>query len=135
MCPRREDKTINTNHNFNLLPSIRRQAFQVNSYDNQGFWLKRTSLSGAKLARTRRGKVARMRRDTLHSTIKAKMNEVRSDVMFCSITEILSAMVDFASAAFVARRPTTRLELCSSSSNHPTSFLNITGKKIHYNQE
>lgn len=79
----------------------------------------------AKLANTRRGKVAKMRSDTLHSTMKATMNEVRRDVMFCNITEILSAMADFTSAASVAKRAATRLELCSSSSNHPTSFLRI----------
>lgn len=77
------------------------------------------------MARTRRGKVARMRRETLHSTMKATMNEVRRDVMFCSITEILSAIADFTSAASVARRAARRLELFSSSSNHPTSFLRI----------
>ena len=82
-------------------------------------------LTWAKLARTRRGKVARMRRETLHSTMNATINEVRRDVMFCSITEILSAMADFTSAASVARRAATRLELCSSSSNHPISFLRI----------
>ena len=79
----------------------------------------------AKLARTRRGKVARIRRETLHSTMKATMNEVRSEVMFCRITEILSAIADFTSAASVAKRAATRLELCSSSSYQPTSFLKI----------
>lgn len=42
----------------------------------------------AKLAKTRRGKVAKMRSETLHSTMNATMNEVRRDVMFCNITEI-----------------------------------------------
>jgi len=80
------------------------------------------------LARTRRGKVARIRRDTLHSIMKATMKEVSSEVMFCNITEILSAIADFTSAASVANRAATRLELCSSSSNHPTSFLRIAGR-------
>ena len=66
-----------------------------------------------------------MRRETLHSTMKATMNEVRRDVMFCSMTEILSAIADFTSAASVASRAARRLELFSSSSNHPTSFLRI----------
>lgn len=72
--------------------------------------------------------MAKMRRETLHSTMKATMKEVRRDVMFCSMTEILSAMADFTSAASVARRAATRLELCSSSSYHPTSFLSIAAK-------
>ncbi|KAF9662392.1 hypothetical protein SADUNF_Sadunf18G0048500 [Salix dunnii] len=38
-------------------------------------------LTWAKLARTRRGKVAKMRRETLHSTMKATMNEVRREFM------------------------------------------------------
>jgi len=67
-----------------------------------------------------------MSKETLHSTMK----EVRRDVMFCNITDILSAMADFTSAASVARRAATRLELCSSSSNHPTSFLKIAKAKI-----
>lgn len=83
----------------------------------------------AKLAKTRRGKVAKMRSETLHSTMNATMNEVRRDVMFCNITEILSAMADFTSAASVAKRAATRLELCSSSSNHPTSFLRIAEQR------
>lgn len=66
-----------------------------------------------------------MRRETLHSTMKATMNDVRREVMFCSITDILSAIADLTSAASVANRAATRLELCSSSSNHPTSFLRI----------
>jgi hypothetical protein len=70
-----------------------------------------------------------MRRETLHSTMKATMNEVRSEVMFWSMTEILSAIADFTSAASVARRAARRLELCSSSSNHPTSFLRIAEEK------
>ena len=82
-------------------------------------------LTWAKLARTRRGKVAKMRRETLHSTMKATMKEVRREVMFCRMTDILSAIADFTSAASVANRAATRLELCSSSSNHPTSFLRI----------
>lgn len=89
-----------------------------------------SELTWAKLARTRSGNVAKMRRETLHSTMKATMNEVRSEVMFWSITEILSAMADFTSAASVAKRAATRLELCSSSSNHPTSFLNIAEPKL-----
>jgi hypothetical protein len=72
-----------------------------------------------------------MRRETLHSTMKATMNEVRSEVMFWSMTEILSAIADFTSAASVARRDARRLELCSSSSNHPTSFLRIAEEKKH----
>jgi hypothetical protein len=86
-------------------------------------------LTWAKLARTRRGKVAKMRRETLHSTMKATMNEVRREVMFCSMTDILSAIADFTSAASVANRAATRLELCSSSSNHPTSFLKIADQE------
>lgn len=70
-----------------------------------------------------------MRRETLHSTMKATMNEVRSEVMFWSMTEILSAMADFTSAASVERRAARRLELFSSSSNHPTSFLRIAEQK------
>ncbi|MFS7948141.1 hypothetical protein Hanom_Chr06g00556481 [Helianthus anomalus] len=66
-----------------------------------------------------------MRSETLHSTMNATTNEVRRDVMFCNITDIRSAIADFTSAASVARRAATRLELCSSSSNHPTSFLKI----------
>lgn len=50
--------------------------------------------------------------------------------MFCNITEILSAMADFTSAASVANRAATKLELCSSSSNHPTSFLIIAENQI-----
>lgn len=79
----------------------------------------------AKLAKTRRGNVASMRSETLHSTMNATMNEVSKEVIFCSMTEILSAIADFTSAASVAKRAATRLELCSSSSNHPTSFLSI----------
>lgn len=86
-------------------------------------------LTWAKLARTRRGKVAKMRRETLHSTMKATMNEVRREVMFCSMTDILSAIADFTSAASVANRAATRLELCSSSSNHPTSFFKIADQE------
>lgn len=71
-----------------------------------------------------------MSKETLHSTMKATMKEVRRDVMFCKMTDILSAMADFTSAASVARRAATRLELCSSSSNHPTSFLKIADQKI-----
>jgi hypothetical protein len=71
-----------------------------------------------------------MSKETLHSTMKATMKEVRRDVMFCKITDILSAIADFTSAASVARRAATRLELCSSSSNHPTSFLKIAKTKI-----
>ncbi|KAF9684230.1 hypothetical protein SADUNF_Sadunf04G0096300 [Salix dunnii] len=41
----------------------------------------RLKLTWAKLARTRRGKVAKMRRETLHSTMKATMNEVRREFM------------------------------------------------------
>lgn len=78
--------------------------------------------------------MARMRRETLHSTMKATMKEVRRDVMFCSITEILSAMADFTSAASVARRAARRLELFSSSSNHPTSFLRIAEAKFDKNK-
>lgn len=89
----------------------------------------RLKLTWAKLARTRRGKVAKMRRETLHSTMKATMNEVRREVMFCSMTDILSAIADFTSAASVANRAATRLELCSSSSNHPTSFLKIADQE------
>lgn len=70
-----------------------------------------------------------MRRETLHSTMKATMNEVRREVMFCSMTDILSAIADFTSAASVANRAATRLELCSSSSNHPTSFLKIADQE------
>lgn len=80
------------------------------------------------MARTRRGKVARIRRDTLHSIMKATMKDVSSEVMFCNITDILSAIADFTSAASVASLAATRLELCSSSSNHPTSFLRIAGQ-------
>lgn len=69
-----------------------------------------------------------MSKETLHSTMKATMKEVRRDVMFCRITDILSAIADFTSAASVASRAATRLELCSSSSNHPTSFLKIANK-------
>uniref|UniRef100_A0A6N2KS40 Uncharacterized protein n=1 Tax=Salix viminalis TaxID=40686 RepID=A0A6N2KS40_SALVM len=43
----------------------------------------RLKLTWAKLARTRRGKVAEMRRETLHSTMKETMNEGRREVMFC----------------------------------------------------
>ena len=89
----------------------------------------RLELTWAKLARTRRGKVAKMRRETLHSTMNATMNEVRREVMFCSMTDILSAIADFTSAASVANRAATRLELCSSSSNHPTSFLRIADQE------
>lgn len=89
----------------------------------------RLKLTWAKLARTRRGKVAKMRRETLHSTMKATINEVRREVMFCSMTDILSAIADFTSAASVANRAATRLELCSSSSNHPTSFLKIADQE------
>lgn len=77
------------------------------------------------MARTSRGKAARMRRETLHSTMNATMKDVKSEVMFCNITDILSAIADFTSAASVANLAATKLELCSSSSNHPTSFLNI----------
>lgn len=84
------------------------------------------------MARTRRGKVAKMRRETLHSTMKATMKDVRSDVMFCKITEILSAMADFTSVASVARRAATRLELFSSLSNHPTSLLRIAARIINF---
>lgn len=77
------------------------------------------------MARTKRGKVARISRETLHSTMKATMNEVSSEVMFCRITEILSAIADFTSAASVASLEARRLELFSSSSYHPTSFLKI----------
>lgn len=69
--------------------------------------------------------MARMSSETRHSTINATMNEVRRDVIFCSITEILSAMADLTSAASVAKRAASRLELFSSSSNQPTSFLKI----------
>jgi len=80
------------------------------------------------LASTSRGKVAKMSKETLHSTMKATIKEVRRDVMFCRITDILSAIADLTSAASVARRAATRLELCSSSSNHPTSFLKIANQ-------
>ncbi|GER50479.1 CTP synthase [Striga asiatica] len=53
----------------------------------------------AKFAKTRRGNVLSMSNETLHSTMKATMNEVRREVMFCSITDILSAIADFTSAA------------------------------------
>lgn len=78
---------------------------------------------------TRSGKVPRIRRETLHSTMNATTNDVRSDVTFCNITAILSAIADFTSAASVASRAATRLELCSSSSNHPTSFLKIADQE------
>lgn len=84
------------------------------------------------MASTRRGKVAKMSRETLHSTMKATMNEVRSEVMFCNITDILSAIADFTSEASVANRAARRLELCSSSSNHPTSFLKIAEGRSNY---
>lgn len=71
-----------------------------------------------------------MRSETLHSTMKATINDVRSEVIFCNITEILSAIADLTSAASVANRDARRLELCSSSSNHPTSFLKIAEWKI-----
>lgn len=77
------------------------------------------------MARTRSGNVPKMRSETLHSTMKATMKDVRSEVMFCRITEILSAIADLTSAASVANRAAIRLELCSSSSNQPTSFLKI----------
>lgn len=70
-----------------------------------------------------------MRRETLHSTMKATMKDVRSEVMFCRITEILSAIADLTSAASVANRAAIRLELCSSSSNQPTSFLKIANNQ------
>ena len=82
-------------------------------------------ITWAKLASTRSGKVARIRSATLHSMIKPTTNEVIRDVMFCRMTDILSAIADFTSAASSARRAATRLELFSSSSNQPTSFLSI----------
>lgn len=69
-----------------------------------------------------------MSSETLHSTMKATMNEARREVMFCNITDILSAIADFTSAASVAKRAASRLELFSSSSNHPISFLKIAEK-------
>lgn len=86
----------------------------------------------AKLASTRRGKVARMRRATRHSTTKPTMKEVRSEVMFCRITDILSAIADFTSAASLAKRAATRLELFSSSSNQPTSFRKIAAEAFFW---
>lgn len=77
------------------------------------------------LAKTCRGKVTRMRSETLHSTINETINEVSKIIMLCNTTDILSAMADFTSAASVANRAAIRLELCSSSSNHPTSFFRI----------
>jgi hypothetical protein len=57
--------------------------------------------------------------------IKPTMKDVIREVMFCSMTDILSAIADFTSAASTATRAATRLELFSSSSNQPTSFLSI----------
>jgi hypothetical protein len=57
--------------------------------------------------------------------IKPTMKYVIREVMFCSITDILSAIADFTSTASTATRAATRLELFSSSSNQPTSFLSI----------
>ena len=74
---------------------------------------------------TRRGKVARMRSETLHSTMNETIKEVSRIVMLCNITDILSAMADLTSAASVANRAAIRLELCSFSSKHPTSFFRI----------
>lgn len=56
------------------------------------------------------------------------MNDVIREVMFCRITDILSAIADFTSAASTARRAATRLELFSSSSNQPTSFVSIAAE-------
>lgn len=89
----------------------------------------KSKVTWAKLARTSRGNVPRMSSETRHSITKPTMKDIRSEVMFCRITEILSAMADFTSVASVARRAATRVELCSSSSNQPTSFLRIAGRR------
>ena len=82
------------------------------------------------MASTSRGKVARISIATLHSMINPTTKEVIREVMFCRMTDILSAIADFTSAASTARRAATRLELFSSSSNQPTSFLNIAAVNI-----
>jgi hypothetical protein len=74
--------------------------------------------------------VARIRSATLHTIIKPTMKDVIRVVMFCSITDILSAIADFTSAASTATRAATRLELFSSSSNQPTSFLSIAAANV-----
>ena len=82
------------------------------------------------MASTSRGKVARISIATLHSMINPTTKEVIREVMFCRMTDILSAIADFTSAASTARRAATRLELFSSSSNQPTSFLSIAAVNI-----
>lgn len=62
--------------------------------------------------------------------MKATINEVRREVIFCRITEILSAIADFTSAASVDNLAANRVELFSSSSNHPTSFLRIAERMV-----
>lgn len=69
---------------------------------------------------------------TRHSMMKPTMKDTRSDVMFCRMTDIRSAIADFTSAASVLSRAATRLELFSSSSNHPTSFLKMTAHNGYY---
>ena len=62
--------------------------------------------------------------------INPTTKEVIREVMFCRMTEILSAIADFTSAASTARRTATRLKMFSSSSNQPTSFLSIATRNI-----